>query len=133
MLNQLLEKRLQETLSQHGVEVSSRKPGAKLSRIQKSVLIWLCRRYSQIEERGEQVEEIGIRFFVKPYKEKRNTLSSRAALSRAVKSMEERGLIKRSRQGRRLCLSFTEEGRKIAQPLYEEAKAEQVRQQRSNG
>lgn len=79
-----------------------------MSRLQKNVLIWICRGYAQIEERGEQVEQIGIRFYVKPYREKRDTLSTRAALSRTMRSLEERGLVVRTRQKAKLYLKLTD-------------------------
>jgi DNA-binding MarR family transcriptional regulator len=65
----------------------------------------LCCRYIQVEETGEQVEEIGIRICVKSYETRQATLSARASVSRAVKRMEKRGLIIRTRRQAKLARS----------------------------
>ena len=96
--------------------------------MQKSVLIWLCRRHVEKETKGEKIEDHGIRIFITPRDDKRQTLSERAALSRAIRLLEGRGLITRAHQRGQLFLAFTDFGREIAQPLYDAAKAALDRQ-----
>lgn len=99
---------------------------SKLSRSQKSVLIWLCRRYS--ESQASSPERAGLPtdgIHLRPVKreDRKETLRERASISRSIRLLEKRGLVEREHRGGKLFLKLTESGRKLAQPLYDEAKA----------
>ena len=68
---------------------------ARLSRLQKSLLRWLIRRHNYIAEHGNPYEQNRLHYFGVKWRPQADTPSQRASVSRAIREMENRGLLLR--------------------------------------